>query len=294
MLDYENLHAAIAELRKKQIFFIGGTAKSGTTWLQLLLDAHPDVSCKGEGNFANALAPALKNTLTRHNQLIVEKNETIFKGLEGYPRLSDDDFRYLLGSSICLLLLQQSKDKRARAVGEKSPSNLRYFDLLDSLFPTAKFVHIVRDGRDCAVSGWFHNLRLTPEWTKKTHGSLEAYALSYIDAWVKDMGVAQVFVDKHADRVRQIRYEDLAADTERVLADVFSFLEIDSAPELLASCRSKGSFASLSGGRAPGQEDLGSFFRKGVSGDWRNHVGEELNAKIRIRAGTLLDRFGYS
>ena len=48
------------ELRSKQIFFIGGTAKSGTTWVQLLLDAHPEVSCNGEGHFLDNLKPALK------------------------------------------------------------------------------------------------------------------------------------------------------------------------------------------------------------------------------------------
>jgi hypothetical protein len=293
MLDYENLHSAIAELREKQIFFIGGTMKSGTTWLQLLLDAHPEVSCNGEGNFANALSPALRITFTRHNQLIAEKNETIFKELEGYPRLGDDDFRYLLASSIGLFLLRQSKQKAARAVGERSPSNLRYFDLLNSLFPRAKFIHIVRDARDCAVSGWFHNLRLMPDHTKRSHGSMEAYVLGYIDGWVKDMGLGQTFADKSPDRVRQVRYEDLAVDTDRVTADIFAFLGVDAGADVLARCRTKASFASLSGGRPPGQENLGSFFRKGTTGDWRNHLSDDLNAKIRSRAGALLDRFGY-
>src|ERR1700722_16518864 len=50
-LDYEALSAEIAALRRKQLFFIGGAAKSGTTWLQLLLDRHPAISCNGEGHF---------------------------------------------------------------------------------------------------------------------------------------------------------------------------------------------------------------------------------------------------
>jgi hypothetical protein len=40
-LDFERLHTAVAGLRGKQIFFVGGLLKSGTTWLQLLLNAHP-------------------------------------------------------------------------------------------------------------------------------------------------------------------------------------------------------------------------------------------------------------
>src|ERR1700730_16430899 len=217
MLDYDAVHAAISELRKKQIFFIGGAIKSGTTWLQLLLDAHPQVSCKGEAHFTR-LSPLLRRALDQHSQLIAEKNESIFKELAGYPRLTDDDYQYLLASCIGLYLWRQSKDEPAvQAVGEKSPRNVLHFDILNVLFPTAKFIHIVRDGRDCAVSGWFHNLRLTPEWVKKTYGSMEGYVTSFMDSWAKDVSAAQALADANPTRIRQVRYEDLLADTENIL-----------------------------------------------------------------------------
>src|SRR5579859_6286062 len=128
MLDYDARHAAIFELRRKQIFFIGGVIKSGTTWLQLLCDAHPQVSCNGEAHFAR-LAPVLRRALDEHNQLIAEKNESIFKELAGYPRLADEDYQYLLASCIALYLWRQSKDKpAAQALGEKSPRNLLFFN----------------------------------------------------------------------------------------------------------------------------------------------------------------------
>src|SRR5438132_372824 len=99
--------------------------------------------------------------------------------------------------------------KTARAVGEKTPSNVRYINLLHTLFPTAKFIHIIRDGRDCAVSGWFHNLRLSRDWTIKTHGSMDRYVTSFIDGWAKDVAAAQAIADANPDRVCQVRYEDL-------------------------------------------------------------------------------------
>src|SRR5437588_12581443 len=117
MLDYDAVHAAISDLRTKQIFFIGGVMKSGTTWLQLRLDAHPQVSCNGEAHFPRGLAPPLRTALDQHRQLIADKNKSIFSELPGYPYLGDDDFQYLLASSIALYLLRQSKDKpSARAV----------------------------------------------------------------------------------------------------------------------------------------------------------------------------------
>jgi hypothetical protein len=122
MFDYESRHSAISALRKKQLFFVGGTIKSGTTWLQLLLDAHPQVSCNGEGNFTESgLAPTLWSALLKHNELIAEKKQSIFGELPGYPQLDDDDIKNVLTSCITLFLLHQSKNKPAgSAIGERS------------------------------------------------------------------------------------------------------------------------------------------------------------------------------
>ncbi|MFP6691035.1 MAG: sulfotransferase, partial [Alphaproteobacteria bacterium] len=53
----------------KPLFFICGAIKSGTTWLQLMLDAHPDIACRGEGHLPNMLCRAwerrCKNTTTK-------------------------------------------------------------------------------------------------------------------------------------------------------------------------------------------------------------------------------------
>ena len=52
--------------------------KSGTTWVQLLLDAHPNISCNGEGHFMDVLADHLVNALDRYNEYIDGKNMTLF------------------------------------------------------------------------------------------------------------------------------------------------------------------------------------------------------------------------
>jgi hypothetical protein len=53
------------------------------------------------------------------------------------------------------------------------------------------------------------------------------------------------------------------------------------------------SFRRLSGGRAKGQENVKSHYRKGVSGDWANHFGDDLKALFKARHGELLIRLGY-
>jgi hypothetical protein len=67
MFDYHRLQSTVSAVHSKQMFFIGGVAKSGTTWLQILLDLHPNITCKGEGHFPNTFAPLLKGVLDMHN-----------------------------------------------------------------------------------------------------------------------------------------------------------------------------------------------------------------------------------
>src|SRR5262249_10367637 len=178
-------------------------------------------------------------------------------------------------------------------IGDKTPANVRAFAGLATLFPGAKFIQIVRDGRDCAVSGWFHNLR-NPDWTHLNRGSLTAYVSACSESWVRDLAMGQEFADAHPDRIRRIRYEDLARDTEGILAGLFEFLGVEVDPSVLAHCRTEASFGKRTGGRNPGEENRQSFFRKGMAGDWRNHLSDEQNALFRERAGTWLDRFGYA
>jgi hypothetical protein len=294
MLGFDVLHSAISDLRRKQIFFIGGTIKSGTTWLQLLLNAHPDVSCNGEAHFTSGLTPILRGAFDKYNQWIGQESRRVFSEIAGYSLLADDDFQYLLASWICLSLLRQNKTKSARAVGEKTPSNVRSFDLLKTLFPQAKFIQVIRDGRDCAVSAWFHNLRTAPDWAKANNKSMDTYVIKHTEYWAKELAMAQIFADRNRDRIRQIRYEDLVANTESILADIFDFLDVESSESVLASCRSAASFATLTGGRPAGEENVKSFFRKGVPGDWHNYLSKETEAAIRARAGEWLNRFGYT
>jgi tetratricopeptide (TPR) repeat protein len=292
MFEFDDLHSAIFALRSKQIFFIGGAIKSGTTWLQLLLDAHPDVSCRGESHLPNHFAPLLQAALEKQNRYISRKNVSIFKELEGYPQFSSDHFTYLLASSIALLLHEQSKHKSARVIGEKTPNSIRFFELLGALFPNAKMIQIIRDGRDCAVSGWFHNLRSEPEEIRKSFDSMDDYVINFAEIWHTAVSKGSAFGVRHPTRYLALRYEDLNTDPEGTLAGVFRFLGVECSQAIVRKCCAEGSFRKVSG-RTPGQENRESFFRKGVSGDWRNHLSDKVNEKFKERAGEWLTRFGY-
>jgi hypothetical protein len=217
------------------------------------------------------MAPAIKAALDHHARFIAERSKSVFNELEAYPQLTNEGFESILAFSIGVFFLEQSKRKSASVIGEKTPDNVRHFFDSDVLFPNAKFIHVVRDGRDCAVSGWFHNLRSSPEWAKQ-YGPLDNYAVNVADIWAADLTRAQAFADQRAGRILQLRFEDLVADIEGTLDGVFKFLGVDTGETIIDHCRAQASFATLSGGRLPGQENRQSFFRNGMPGDWRNHL----------------------
>jgi hypothetical protein len=292
--DYETLHAEITALRNKQLFFVGGAPKSGTTWLQILLDQHPTISCSGEGHFPTALIPRLLGAASDYNRHIAWKNETVFNEISGYPQLAQKHIAYIVASAIALQLSAQLEDPTIQMIGEKTPDNVRYFPMLQGAFPKAKFVQIVRDGRDCAVSGWFHNLRATPEWTRETFASIDAYVDTFAQEWAENVSAGSRFGAARPNSYLAIRYEDLVQDPAPVLARLLEFLGAPADQKTVSACIAAGSFRKLSGGRAPGEENRGSFFRKGLPGDWRNHLTSRAKNAFEDKAGEWLTQFGYA
>jgi hypothetical protein len=291
---YSELHAQIAALLQKDLLFVGGHPKSGTTWLQVMLNAHPEISCKGEGHFIDHFAPLLTTALETHNKLVSLKNTTIFREFAPFPCFDRDHSNYLLLSAMALALLRSNDRPGVRVIGEKTPNNLLYFPHLDLLFPNAKFLHVVRDGRDCLVSTLFHNLRTNPTEQQRRYPSFEGFAEFVAGSWKTWVGGGMRFGESRPDRCMIVRYEDLSLHPRDTMRGVLRFLGVDSTLGVVRHCIAEGAFEKMSGGRRPGVEDRSSFLRRGVPGNWRDHLTAEGNRKFLAIAGELMTRLGYS
>ncbi len=277
----------------KQLFFVAGALKSGTTWVQLMLDAHPEIACRGEGHLANYLLPGLGNALEKHNGKIRFKNRTIFNEIDGFPRF-DPAQHYALFQSAVGLLLAQYDGKDIRIIGEKSPDNLLYLDLLGRIFPEARILHVIRDGRDGAVSGWFHNMRVSKKWAEKEFGDFAGFAEHYAQIWVRNLRAGRAFGADNPERYFEIKYEDLLDDGKTQLKAILKFLGAGTKKAVIDNCLESSSFQALAKGRAAGDENRQSHFRKGVQGDWRTHFDDNILARFRAHAGGELDELGYT
>jgi hypothetical protein len=283
--------AEIAALADRQLFFVGGAPRSGTTWVQHMLDLHPDVSCRGEGHFLQFLATPLSGLMQWRREQIEEKNTKLFKETSGYPLPSADDFEFLVGSAILLALSQQCDGAPYRAVGEKTPENVFYFPNMKRLFPRAKFVGVARDPRDTLVSAW--HLVHKPRPDQDAEAALLAFIRRSVGACGDFLRKMLELRERYPNDTTIVTYEDLLRTPEPALRETFRFLGVSDAPDLVALCIEGARFAAMTGGRPAGVERIGSFFRKGVAGDWRSTLTPALNELVLRELGGMFPAFGW-
>jgi hypothetical protein len=291
LLSWSERQAEIAELARRQLFFVGGAPRSGTTWVQHMLDSHPDVSCRGEAHFLHFLAEPLGHLMQRRREELEAKNTRLFKEMGGYPVPAAGDLEFLVGSGILLALSQQSKGRSCLAIGEKTPENAFYFPNMKRLFPGAKFVGVARDPRDTLTSAW-HLVR-----KQGSPGEEGAEKTEFVRRTVEPVGrFLRAMVDlkrRYPGDAMIVTYEDLSRTPETALAAVFRFLGVTDATEVVAGCIERTRFAAMSGGRAAGVERSGSFFRKGIAGDWVSTLTPELSAFVVREIGGVFAEFGW-
>jgi hypothetical protein len=291
MNDWAGPQADLIRFEQRQLFFVGGAPRSGTTWLQQMLDAHPDVSCQGEGLLWKELAVPLDAMMKQRGQALEAKNARLFKHTGGYPLPVADDTEFLLGTAILLALRRQAGAASSLAIGEKTPENVFFFPRLRRLFPRARLICIARDPRDVLTSAWHFFRKPNPaedqvaakiEFIKAALPSLTEGSRAMLD-----------LRQRYPADCRIVTYEALLRDAAPILADLFRFLGVSDSPAVVGDCLARTSFAALTGGRAAGQEQNGAFLRKGTAGDWTSTLSPEMNALILRELGWMFPTFGW-
>jgi hypothetical protein len=291
----------IESMENKTLFFLGGVVKSGTTWVERIYDAHPNSSCKGEAHFGSLLAPAVSAVVDDYNSTIEKQgNWNLVSQIEqqsGSPiefqyDVQDKDF--LFRQAILLMMQKWLITDDIQCVGEKTPSNQQYFPILQQLFPQAKFIYIIRDIRDVVVSGWFFNTIVNVTQNIENNKNMEHFATKLARSWDKNVRASLGFIHQSENNGMFIQYEDLLEDSLKGIQELYEFLGLACDELILASVHKQTSFNKLSGGRDSGEENRRSFYRKGTSGDWKNHLSEQALSNIENECGELMELLGYT
>ena len=144
------------------IFIVTGVTKSGTTWLQRMLDSHPEIACGGESKlnvFLTQLTPAIR----AYNDALTKTNEKIYREQGVYQPLARPQalavMQYLFLDRLGAVRQAAEAAGKAEAltwIGDKDPDYKRELTSWRAILPEARMVTTTRDGRDCYVSLWFH------------------------------------------------------------------------------------------------------------------------------------------
>ena len=289
MTSWAKRLGALQATAARRIFFVGGAPRSGTTWVQLLLDAHPDVSCRGEALFPQALAAPLDALTARWAQAVADKNATVFRDLGGYPPLPEALADLLLGTAVLATLAAQPAGRAVRALGEKTPENVFLFPRLARLFPAARFIGVARDPRDALASAW----RIFPRTPGETQEAFVERALPSLDQGARAL---LALADSGAGAI--VTYEEMRAAPETTLARLFQFLDVADSADVVAGCVARCRFEALSGGRPAGEAREGAspavgFLGAGVVGGWRRSLSAPAAARIEAALGWTFPAFGW-
>ena len=273
-------------------FFLTGAPKSGTTWLGKLLDAHPEISCRGEAcvhHFGQRLVEAAKS----YNDLLAQRKAVITDSND-YPPMKWEEVLALMRAFIerRLQAIADPEKPGLRLLGEKDPEHGMHLKVLGDLFPEAKVLHIIRDGRAVFVSAWHHNVRSQYEHLK-TH-DFDDFLEITAKEWSGRVQRARSEGKALGDRYFELRYEDLVAEPEAWAAKVLAFLGAASDEATVKACVEAASFEKLSQGRKAGEEDKSSFFRKGLPDAWREELSPAQIKRFAQLAGPTLQMLGYS
>lgn len=281
-------------MTEQQIFFVCGAPKSGTTWLQRVLDAHPEIQCSGEGHFIENFSVPLASLMRDYVTKMKVVSTMVYEGQPHYPPLQQEDLDRVARLFIMDRLMSLKPGPQIRWIGDKTPRYTCYLPQLARLFPKARFINIVRDPRDVAMARLFYGQRLGV--SSEVVENLAARARFIGEGgleWVKCVAPVVKFAAKNPGKLYSLKYEDMIGDPSGEARKMFDFLGVRRDAATIDQIVAATSFEAQSG-RKRGVEKATAFLRKGVVGDWVGRLDEAALSNLYEACGELLIQQGYT
>lgn len=296
-------------------FFIFGHARSGTTLLTRLVRLHPQVHCNYQAHFFTR-APLLEG-------LVADKQVEMWLARRSNRWNRGGDLSPVVLRTVSDYIMERDARRVGKGnpgckVGDKSPNSLlngEAVHLLVKVYPDARLVFIVRDGRDALVSHRFqafvdrpHHLSkesraIRQDYIKDPKPYLEGQRSIFperelrqaAEGWVDNLvGTDCQGRELLKEQYLHLRYEDLLAEPSNTMSRLWDFLGVDRTfPGLSAALQTELGENPDADWQQEKAADIASSLVKGKRGSWRNLFTARDRQIFKEVAGETLVAWGY-
>jgi hypothetical protein len=292
-------------------FFIFGHARSGTTMLTRLIRLHPEVHCNYQAHFFTR--PPLLQSLVMDEEVAA----WLGRGSNRWNR-GRDLSPVVLRAVADFILERDARHVGKRIVGDKSPSSLldgEAVRLARQVYPDARLIYIVRDGRDAVISHRFQAFVEFPERLSKKDLDIRAEFIQNPDPFLK--GERSIFTEQGLRRAAEgwvrnvveteqegkklygeqycsLRYEDMLKQPWEEMSRLWAFLGASPPTlELRQALDAEMKQNPDSEWQQQKAQDIARALRKGRQGTWRELFTPRDREIFDQIAGETLKTWGY-
>jgi hypothetical protein len=293
-------------------FFIFGHARSGTTLLARLIRVHPVVHCNWQAHFFTR--PPFLSSLVSDPEV----NEWLSRRSNRWNR-GRDLSPLVMRAASDFILERETASLGKKVVGDKSPNNLVNGEAvrrLAGIYPDARLIFIVRDGRDAVLSHQIQKFIDLPDLLTAEESAIrrsvitdpqrflaEKRSLFTPDGlrkaaqdWVLNVTETNRLGEEiFAEAYLSVRFEDILDDPKFSLGRIWDFLGVDSgSPDLGKALDRELSENPDADWQRSKQQQVAELLRKGLPGSWRDiYTAEDLEIFMQ-NAGNTLAEWGYA
>jgi len=267
--------------------FVVGAGRSGTTLLQLMLNAHPNIAVMGELHYFDEIlqikkiVPLLDSpkkielffSLIKkiHSVLFLPNIEQILNEVKLKMEIENECtyekfYRYVLE--------EFAKSKKANRFGEKTPPNIRYIKQLFEMFPNSKIIHIVRDPRDVIAS------------SIKMHWIANDVVINVLK-WKCEILYSKQFSKKNS--YMEVLYEELIYNPEEQLRNICVFIGEEYDSKMMEYYKTAKSYVK----NEPWKVGTNKPANTSAIGRWKRELNKGQVFIIEQIVGSQMDKFGY-
>ena len=303
--------AEIKQFFPREKFFIFGHARSGTTLLMRLVRLHPEVHCNYQAHFFTR-APLLKSLVDTPEveEWLKRKSNRWNRGRDLSP--------LILRAAADFIMERDAVKAGKPIVGDKSPSSTIHGQTvrdMHAVYPDAKLVYIVRDGRDVLLSERFRNFveeskfltsedkriieELRKDQSQFTNGTRSIFTETFIrrvaKGWITNLQETEDEGQRlFGKNFLSLRYEDVLERPFEELTRLWRFLDVKKIDEHLErEINAEMESNPDEEWQAKRSEGIAYFLPKGQAGNWKHLFTERDKSVFKEVAGKMLIKWKY-